>query len=92
MAAPRACLLAPHRCWLLAYRPCNHGQPPLNQPTHACVHSEPCRPCCLQEYKPAKLAIGRPHPDPVVETASLAAVEPPDITYEPAVRCRCCCV
>lgn len=31
---------------------------------------------------PAKLAFGVPHPDPVVETASLASVEPPDITYE----------
>lgn len=36
----------------------------------------------LQEYMPAKLAFGLPHPDPVVETASLASVEPPDITYE----------
>ena len=36
----------------------------------------------LQEYKPSKLAYGEPHPDAVVETASLSAVEPPDITYE----------
>ena len=43
--------------------------------------------CTLQEYRPAKLAYGRPHPDPVVETASLAAVEPPDISYQLAVRC-----
>lgn len=35
----------------------------------------------LQEYAPAKLPYGQPHPDAVVETASLAAVEPPDITY-----------
>lgn len=35
-----------------------------------------------QDYKPSKLTIGAPHPDPVVETASLAAVEPPDITYQ----------
>ncbi|EFN59033.1 hypothetical protein CHLNCDRAFT_137726 [Chlorella variabilis] len=35
----------------------------------------------FMEYKPAKLSFGRPHPDAVVETASLAAVEPPDITY-----------
>jgi hypothetical protein len=34
------------------------------------------------EYTPAKLPYGRPHPDPVVETASLAAVDPPDITYQ----------
>lgn len=34
------------------------------------------------DYRPSKLSIGKPHPDPVVETASLAAVEPPDITYK----------
>lgn len=34
------------------------------------------------DYAPAKLKIGRPHPDPVVETSSLSTVEPPDITYE----------
>lgn len=31
---------------------------------------------------PSKLKIGAAHPDPVVETASLAAVEPPDISYQ----------
>lgn len=34
------------------------------------------------DYSPAKLPFGVQHPDPVVETASLAAVEPPDVTYE----------
>merc|ERR1719189_1704807 len=33
-------------------------------------------------YKPTKLQIGRQHPDPVVETASLASVEPPEVWYE----------
>ena len=33
------------------------------------------------EYFPSKLKIGKPHPDPVVETASLASVEPPDVWY-----------
>ncbi|ODM96268.1 Protein strawberry notch 1 [Orchesella cincta] len=33
------------------------------------------------EYKPAKLTIGNPHPDSVVETASLASVPPPEISY-----------
>lgn len=33
------------------------------------------------DYTPSKLTIGQPHPDPVVETSSLATVEPPDITY-----------
>ena len=30
-------------------------------------------------YKPVKLQVGKPHPDSVVETASLASVEPPDV-------------
>ncbi|BDA46474.1 Protein strawberry notch homolog 1 [Coccomyxa sp. Obi] len=34
------------------------------------------------DYRPAKLPYGKPHPDPVVETASLGAVEPPDVTYQ----------
>ena len=34
------------------------------------------------DYRPIKLPFGRPHPDAAVETASLAAVEPPDITYK----------
>jgi hypothetical protein len=34
------------------------------------------------DYMPTKLKIGRKHPDPVVETASLASVPPPDITYK----------
>eukprot|EP00092_Neocalanus_flemingeri_P007898 GFUD01008524.1.p1 GENE.GFUD01008524.1~~GFUD01008524.1.p1 ORF type:complete len:1137 (+),score=338.24 GFUD01008524.1:191-3601(+) len=33
-------------------------------------------------YKPTKLKVGLPHPDPVVETASLASVEPADVWYE----------
>eukprot|EP00887_Chlorella_sp_A99_P005244 scaffold1.g5244.t1 len=36
----------------------------------------------FMEYSPAKLTLGTPHPDPVVETASLSAVAPPDITYQ----------
>ena len=36
----------------------------------------------FMEYRPRKLEYGCPHPDPVVETASLAAVEPPDITHK----------
>ena len=34
------------------------------------------------DYRPIKLPFGRPHPDSAVETASLAAVDPPDITYQ----------
>jgi hypothetical protein len=33
------------------------------------------------DYEPAKLKLGKPHPDPVVETSSLSTVEPPDIEY-----------
>ncbi|CAB4057791.1 Protein strawberry notch homolog 2,Protein FORGETTER 1,Protein strawberry notch,Protein strawberry notch homolog 1 [Lepeophtheirus salmonis] len=36
-------------------------------------------------YKPPKLKIGRNHPDPVVETASLASVEPPEVWYEVSI-------
>lgn len=40
----------------------------------------------FQVYKPSKLPYGEGHPDDVVETSSLAAVEPPDVTYELAAR------
>ena len=36
----------------------------------------------LQEYKPAKLKIGCPHPDPVVESNSLMSVDPPELPYQ----------
>jgi len=35
------------------------------------------------QYKPAKLKGGKPHPGNIVESASMAAVDPPDITYRP---------
>ena len=35
----------------------------------------------FEEYKPAKLSVGSTHPDPLVQSSSLAAVEPPDIVY-----------
>ncbi|CAM0902689.1 unnamed protein product [Alopecurus aequalis] len=34
------------------------------------------------DYRPPKLSLGMPHPDPVVETSSLSAVQPPEPTYE----------
>uniref|UniRef100_R7W7P3 Uncharacterized protein n=1 Tax=Aegilops tauschii TaxID=37682 RepID=R7W7P3_AEGTA len=34
------------------------------------------------DYRPPKLSLGLPHPDPVVETSSLSAVQPPEPTYE----------
>ncbi|XP_071789882.1 protein strawberry notch homolog 1-like [Asterias amurensis] len=32
-------------------------------------------------YMPSKLKIGLPHPDPVVETSSMASVQPPNVYY-----------
>ncbi|KAK0087083.1 hypothetical protein PV326_005306 [Microctonus aethiopoides] len=34
------------------------------------------------DYMPTKLKLGRKHPDPVVETASLSSVEPADVWYK----------
>jgi hypothetical protein len=34
------------------------------------------------DYMPSKLKIGIRHPDPVVETSSLASVEPPEVWYK----------
>jgi hypothetical protein len=39
-------------------------------------------------YRPAKLGLGAEHPDAVVETASLAAVEPPDVRYALAAHAQ----
>ena len=38
-----------------------------------------------KSYRPAKLRYGKDHPDPVVENSTLAAVAPPDITYNLAM-------
>jgi predicted RNA methylase len=35
------------------------------------------------QYQPAKLKGGKEHPGRIVESSSMAAVEPPDITYKP---------
>lgn len=35
---------------------------------------------------PPKLSIGPLHPDPVVETSSLAAVQPPEPTYHLKIK------
>lgn len=48
---------------------------PLTQPaTVSCL--------CVVIQRPSKMSLGPPHPDPVVETASLSAVEPPEPKYE----------
>ncbi|KHN35773.1 Protein strawberry notch like 1 [Glycine soja] len=38
------------------------------------------------DYRPPKISIGPPHPDPVVETSSLSAVQPPEPTYDPKIK------
>ncbi|PNY01253.1 protein strawberry notch-like, partial [Trifolium pratense] len=38
------------------------------------------------DYRPAKLSIGPLHPDPIVETSSLSAVQPPEPTYDPKIK------
>lgn len=38
------------------------------------------------EYKPRKVKLGEKHPGDIVETGSLASVEPPDVTYVPAIE------
>lgn len=35
---------------------------------------------------PSKLSIGPPHPDPIVETSSLSAVQPPEPTYDLKIK------
>ncbi|XP_071944970.1 protein strawberry notch homolog 1-like [Antedon mediterranea] len=37
------------------------------------------------DYMPSKLKLGIKHPDPVVETSSLASVQPPDVWYRLAI-------
>ncbi|GMP51740.1 hypothetical protein CsSME_00017854 [Camellia sinensis var. sinensis] len=38
------------------------------------------------DYRPPKLSIGAPHPDPIVETSSLSAVQPPEPTYDLKIK------
>ncbi|KAF8408556.1 hypothetical protein HHK36_004620 [Tetracentron sinense] len=40
----------------------------------------------FSDYHPPKLSIGPPHPDPVVETSSLSAVQPPEPTYDLKIK------
>lgn len=34
------------------------------------------------QYRPSKVKGGRPHPDPIVESASLASIQPPEPTCD----------
>ncbi|XP_057949637.1 protein FORGETTER 1 [Malania oleifera] len=38
------------------------------------------------DYRPPKLSLGPPHPDPIVETSSLSAVQPPEPTYNLKIK------
>ncbi|XP_044468508.1 protein FORGETTER 1 [Mangifera indica] len=38
------------------------------------------------DYRPPKVSIGPPHPDPIVETSSLSAVQPPEPTYDLQIK------
>eukprot|EP00268_Persea_americana_P026498 TRINITY_DN2591_c1_g1_i1.p1 TRINITY_DN2591_c1_g1~~TRINITY_DN2591_c1_g1_i1.p1 ORF type:complete len:1271 (-),score=272.64 TRINITY_DN2591_c1_g1_i1:376-4122(-) len=38
------------------------------------------------DYRPLKVSIGPPHPDAVVETSSLSAVQPPEPTYDLKIK------
>lgn len=40
----------------------------------------------LMWQHPPKLSIGPPHPDPIVETSSLSAVQPPEPTYDLRIK------
>jgi predicted RNA methylase len=44
---------------------------------------EPATTTLFVPYTPARLKGGKPHPAPIVESASMAAVTPPKITYRP---------
>lgn len=55
---------------------------PTNEPDDDPDESEPSGNLFVP-YVPAKLRGGRPHPAVIVESASMAAVTPPDITYKP---------
>lgn len=38
------------------------------------------------DYRPPKISFGAPHPDPIVETSALSAVQPPEPTYDLLIR------
>ncbi|XP_073279298.1 protein FORGETTER 1 [Primulina huaijiensis] len=40
----------------------------------------------FMDYRPPKLSIGPPHPDPIVETSSLSAIQPPEPTYDLKIK------
>ena len=45
-----------------------------------------------QNYKPGRVRDGKPHPDPIVETSSLAGVAAPEPTYTLSSALQVSCV
>jgi hypothetical protein len=72
-AALRHALRWPAQSRTAAVPPCSQRLQPLSH------HAACLLPCA---GRPAKVQEGLPHPDPIVETATLASVSPPDITYQ----------
>ncbi|KAL0035121.1 hypothetical protein WJX79_001613 [Trebouxia sp. C0005] len=75
-----------HRTETTSFRPAAlriwHGVPVMPRPDEEEAEEEHQAGDTFMDYLPSKLHLGAAHPDPVVETASLAAVEPPDISYQ----------
>lgn len=63
-----------------AYAASNPERPHVDQQRKA--DSDAAPEDTFTQYVPARLRIGKPHPDPAVETTSLAAVLPPAATYQ----------
>lgn len=47
---------------------------------------EPLTQMIFMWQRPPKLSIGPPHPDPIVETSSLSAVQPPEPIYDLRIK------
>ncbi|KAL1504501.1 hypothetical protein AB1Y20_010904 [Prymnesium parvum] len=56
----------------------------LEQQTTAEEHHNAKQPV-FSTYEPMKVKLGKDHPEPIVESCSMACVEPPDAYYEPAL-------
>jgi hypothetical protein len=39
----------------------------------------------FRTYRPLKVSYGQMHPEPIVESCSMASVEPPDVSYVPGL-------
>ncbi len=78
--------------------PSSPTAPAADKPAEKTDHNDndlddPDEEIAYKSYRPAKLLYGKDHPDDVVENATLASIEPPDITVSTAypVMLSCCC-